>query len=954
MTGLKNSANGGPSGKRPFLLELADNILAEGRALDQLTLVFPNRRAGLFFQHYLAQGLSRPQWSPRLLSIEEFFCEHTRLREPDRLTLIHRLYHVYRRVVQQHEPFDRFYFWGDMLLRDFDEVDKHRVNAALLFKDLSKLKELDETFDYLTEEQKYFLREFWLQFEEQPARTREEFLRLWRRLPQIYAEFVSLLRGDGLAYEGMIHREVAGRLEREPPGQAAAAGVVFAGFNALTRAEEALLAAYVQQGARIFWDYDRYYVNDPRQEAGTFARWYAQHPVLGKTFPAEWPAHFSAQRSVALTGVSQRIGQAKLAGARVKEILEHIPPDKRDSELNRTVIVLPDETMLLPVLHSLPETLTGVNVTMGFPLRATPLFTLLDLLIEMQARRKDDLFSYREVSAVLGHAYVLAQAEKESGVFLAGIVAKNRLRLPAAELQQAHALFQLLFQPAEAPQAVGYLLAVVQYLGASFTDKQRFDREYAFHFHQHLARLKTILADGDQQPDWRGFQKLFRQVIQSQKIPFTGEPLHGLQIMGVLETRNLDFEHVILLSMNEGSLPAPPRQGSYIPHTLRKAYGLPAHEHQDAMYAYLFYRLLQRAGHIDLMYNTEPDVIGNGEVSRFVQQILLESGMAVERRVLHNPIHVNRAVPVVIEKTPAVLRQMEKYTVPDETRYLSPSSINDFIECGLRFYLKHVAELREADEVEEDVDARALGNLLHDVMAWLYDDWRLSGKAVASDEFKQAKSRIPELIDRAFRKYYHLDGQEPVRYEGQWAVVREVVQDFAFQILDIDAAAAPLTVMQIEEKFEFAVRLADGRPVRVGGKIDRVDRSAGCVRVIDYKTGKDELTFPDIDSLFARDRPRNKAAFQTMLYAYAYFLAQNPGQPVKPGLYNRTSLFDERFSFGLSMKKNTVEDAAPLFEAFAGQLRQAVSHMFDPAQPFVQTTYEKHCDFCTYRALCRR
>lgn len=938
----------------PFLQQLADDVLAGGTPLDQLTFVFPNRRAGLFFQHYLAQRLQRPQWSPKLVSIEEFFREHTDLREPDRLTLIFELYRVYMRVIKREEPFDKFYFWGDMLLRDFDEVDKYRVNATLLFKDLSKLKELDETFDYLTDEQKYFLREFWLHFEDQPSQTKEEFLKLWRKLPQVYTEFVKTLKKEGVAYEGLIHREVAEHLEKKPPKAAVAASVVFAGFNALTRAEETLLAEYVKQGARVFWDYDAYYVNDARQEAGTFARLYRQHPVLGKTFPAEWPAHFSSSRSIVLTGVSQRIGQAKRAGARVKEILDQIPPEQRESQLNRTVIVLPDEAMLLPVLHSLPEELTSINVTMGFPLRATPLFTLLDLLIEMQVRRKGDLFSYREVLAVLGHAYTLALAEKESTLIQNEIVQKNRVRLPSAELQQSHAVYQLLFAPTEAPRAVDYLLEIVQYLGASFTDKQSFDREYAFHFYQHLARLKLIFQDSDRWPDWRGFQKLFRQVIQSQKIPFTGEPLRGLQIMGVLETRNLDFDNVILLSMNEGSLPAPQRQGSYIPHTLRKAYGLPAHEHQDAMYAYLFYRVLQRAGQVDLLYNTEPDVVGNGEMSRYVQQLLLESALTIERRVLHNTIHVNRAKPIEIAKTPEVLAQMDKYLGPDGARYLSPSSINDFIECGLRFYLKHVAELREADEVEEDIDARTFGNMLHDVMAWLYNDWRVAAQPVPADEFKKAHSRIAGLVDRAFRKHYHLNENEPVLHEGQRVVVKEVVEAFASRILEIDAALAPLTIRQLEEKFEFPLRLADGRSVRIAGKIDRVDTTGSVIRVIDYKTGQDELKFKSLESLFERDGDRNKAAFQTLFYSFLYGTVEQITGPVQPGLYNRKNIFGDEFLFGLLMNKMAVRDATTLWPAFAEQLSQTVHQLYDPNQPFTQTTHEKHCEFCAYKALCRR
>ncbi|MEQ9210805.1 MAG: PD-(D/E)XK nuclease family protein, partial [Pseudomonadales bacterium] len=261
---------------------------------------------------------------------------------------------------------------------------------------------------------------------------------------------------------------------------------------------------------------------------------------------------------------------------------------------------------------------------------------------------------------------------------------------------------------------------------ASFTDNQSFDREYAFHFHRHLSRLHEVLHDSGKHPDWRGFQKLFRQIVMSQKIPFTGEPLKGLQVMGVLETRNLDFDNVFVLSLNEGMLPSAARQGSYIPHSIRRAYQLPTHDHQDAMYAYLFYRLQQRAKKISLYYNTEPDIIGNGEMSRFVQQLVYESGMTIAHHVLHNAVQINAIEPVTVEKSTETMELLRKYikdgSDPEQKRELSPSALNDFIECKLRFYLKHLARLREADEVEEDLDARLFGNLLHDVVYWFYDE----------------------------------------------------------------------------------------------------------------------------------------------------------------------------------------------------------------------------------------
>ncbi len=945
----------------PFLKELAERMIKEHPKLDELTFVFPNRRAALYFENYLARALQRPQWAPSLYSIEEFFKIHSDLKEPDKLTLVFRLYQVYTSVLKNSESFDKFYFWGEMLLRDFDEIDKYLVNAPQMFKDLSKIKELDETFDYLTEEQRSFLKEFWAHFSDKPSATKEEFLRMWRKLPKVYTEYTKALKKESLGYEGMIHREVAERFAKKIPGGLENSKIIFAGFNALTRAEETVLSALVGSGAQIIWDADSYYVDNDLQEAGQFMREYRRSQHFSKTFESELPSHLlNAPKTIALTAVPQRIGQAKLAGLEVDRILEKLPKDDLPVELSKTVVVLPDESMLLPMLHSLPEELNDINVTMGFPLRETPLFNLLDQVIEMQIKRRGKSFSHREVNAILGHAYVLSLSEQEAQKKIFDIIRNNRVYVPITDLAGTDPVFDVIFRPAESGEATTYLLAIVEHLGSRFSDKKSFDREYAYHFHQHLSRLHSIFSASENAPDWRGFQKLFRQVMMMQKLPFTGEPLRGLQIMGVLETRNLDFDNVIILSLNEGQLPSPPRQGSYIPHSIRRAYNLPTYEQQDAIYAYLFYRLLQRASNVSFYYSTEPDVVGNGEMSRYLQQVLLESKLPVEKRVLHSPIHVHKINPIVIPKTPDVVRQLEKYVkeVDGRSQHLTPSSLNDYIECSLRFYLRHVASLREADEVEEEVDARVFGNILHDVVHWLYED--LSKKRnglITPGDLVLTDASIDDLIDRAFRELYKLTVEEEVVYEGKRVVVKEVVRTFLRKILERDQEYAPFEIRMLEENFNEKIELASGTQVKIGGKIDRADIKNGTVRVIDYKTGKDDLSFESVESLFDGEGRHNKAAFQTILYSYVYYLHHgSPQEQIKPGLMNRNNLFGSDFKFGLKMgrAREPMDDVRPLLSEFGQRLHSVVEELYNPEVPFRQTTNVKSCMYCSYRALCRR
>lgn len=944
----------------PFLKELAEQTIKDQQRLDDLTFVFPNRRAALYFENYLGRALDKPKWAPSLLSIEQFFKVHSELKEPDHLTLVYRLHQVYASVLKNQESFDKFYFWGEMLLRDFDEIDKYLVQAPQLFKDLSKIKELDETFDYLTEEQRKFLQEFWSHFSDKPTSTKEQFLFMWRKLPKVYSEFGKSLRKESLGYEGMIHRDVAEKFKKKIPTGLDPVKFVFAGFNALTAAEESVIGTMAEHGARVVWDGDTYYVDNPVQEAGQFMREYRRSDRFAPTFE-KMPSHFlEAKKVITVTAVPQRIGQAKLAGLEVGEILSGLPKVDLPMELSKTVVVLPDEGMLLPVMHSLPSELQDINVTMGFPLRDTPMFALLDQVIEMQVRRRKDSFNHREVTAILGHAYFLALVEREAQEKMMHIVRNNRVQVPIVDLTGEDPLFDLVFRPIESKDATSYLLGIVEQLGSRVGDRKSFDREYAYHFHQHLSRLHAIFGNAEAPPDWRGFQKLFRQVTMTQKIPFTGEPLRGLQIMGVLETRNLDFDHVIILSLNEGQLPSAPKQGSYVPHSIRRAYGLPTFEQLDSIYAYLFYRVLQRASHISFYYSTEPDIVGNGEASRYLQQVLLESKLPVEQRVLHNPIHVHAVKEISVFKSEEIQIQLDKYVRDGDERpyHLTPSSLNDYVECTLRFYLKHIANLREADEVEDDVDARIFGNILHDVVFWLYDGLRPRRNGlVLAEDLAVSDEQIDSWVDRAFRKLYKLHEHESVSYEGKRVVVKEVVRTFVRKVLERDSEYAPFELTMLEESFNESIVLKSGKKVRIGGKIDRADIKEGRVRVIDYKTGKDDLGFENVESLFDGSGRHNKAAFQTLLYSYVYSLRHgSPQERIQPGLMNRNNLFgvDFKFGFRIGRNKEPMDDVRGLLPEFGQRLSSMVEELFDPTVPFVQTTNEKSCQYCLYKALCRR
>jgi CRISPR/Cas system-associated exonuclease Cas4 (RecB family) len=986
---------------KPFLKELAEKIFKENSKLELVTLVFPNRRAILYFRKYLGELLTKPAFSPRFLTIEDFIAGFSNLKVPDKLELISRLHHSYQAVVRKRdeqenesEPFDRFYFWGDMLLRDFDEADKYMVEAKHLFRDLSHQKELDTSFDFLTEEQQEFLKSFWSNFDENQSLNKRKFLHVWRQLPEVYNHFKNNLRESNFAYEGMLHREVAENLSRGGAPQPLQEKRIlkFAGFNALTVTEEIILSHFIEkENAEIFWDLDAYYVNNKTQEAGKFFRQYQDHRVFGKTFPADIPANFLNKKNeisrpnIQLFGAAQPVGQAKLMSEILQTQLNSLNPEE-------TLIVLPDEKLLIPVLHGISGKVDSLNVTMGFPLSSTPLFNLVEILIDLQLTRKGDHFNHRQVLALLGHPYSMAADPISANNKRKEILKHNWVHIPESFLATETNLHRITFRnflPGEAGDEninvhlIQYLKTITIEIG-SLPSLSNFDKEYAFHFLKFFNRLEEILAGSSGKntapsvdtprtekekskalkDSLKSFLRLIRQLVQSHKIPFSGEPLSGLQVMGVLETRNLDFKNVFVLSLNEGAFPAISSKGSYIPFNIRKAYGLPTVEHQDAIYSYLFYRMLQRAENVFLFYNSETDVLGQGEMSRYLQQLLFESGVDIEKKVLHNPIQPLDIHPIVVTKNASVIAEMLKLN--DGNSYfqgISPSALNTYIECRLRFYFRHIAKIKEPNEVEEELDARVLGNFLHDVMEKFYRQitTRKNSKSVEHTDFVGYDDIIEQLIDEVFIKEYRLDPGKKVSYEGQRLVVKEIVKSFASRIIEMDKAYAPFTIEALEQgglTYEIKINHPPYKAV-LNGKIDRVDSKDGLLRIIDYKTGKDKLGFESLESLFTREGKRNKAAFQTLLYALLYKRNQdtsskNAGQKIVPGLINRMNLFDEKFTFGLTLGKDLITDADALLPEFEEHTQKIFNELFDPGQSFDQTTDSDNCKICAYRQLCYR
>jgi hypothetical protein len=947
-----------------FLRELAIKLNNENPTWDSVTLVFPNRRAALYFRKHLSEIITKPLFAPVLITIEDFISEMASERVPDKLELIHRLHKSYEDVVanQKRESFDQFYFWGDMLLRDFDELDKYLVNAEQLFKDLRNQKELDSSFDYLTDEQREFLTNFWQSFDETLNENKKKFIDVWVKLFELYKIFRSQLVAEGLAYEGMLHRKVAEGLESGKALKRNPLEINFVGFNALTKAEEKILSHFVKLGSKIHWDGDEYYVNNKGQEAGMFIREYQDHAILKNTLAENFPSNFRKQKSIKLFSSPQPVGQTKLMAQILSEQIKLglIPED--------TLVVLPDEKLLMPVLHGIAGSVEKLNVTMGFSLSSTPFFNLVELLVELQIAEKNAHFNHRQVLALLGHPYIVAAEAAEANAKRKEILKHNWVHIPESFLATGVPLHRLIFRKStEIP--LTYLSEIISEIG-SLTTLTDFDREYAIQFIKLLNRMNEVVAEQattelpgkERNKALKSFLRLLKQLVRAEKIPFAGEPLKGLQVMGVLETRNLDFKNVFILSLNEGAFPSFGSKGSYIPYNIRKAYGMPTIEHQDAMYAYLFYRVMQRAENIFLFYNSETDVLGQGEMSRYLQQLIYESGLKLDRHALHNTIQPAAINPITLEKDNKILETLAQLNSGNAYfKGISPSALNTYLECKLKFYFKHIAKIKEPKEVEEDLDARVLGDFFHKVMERFYKQLAQKKKnnLVEAGDFDQYETVFNKLIDQVFALSYHLEPDKKVVYEGQGLIVREVIKKFIKRIVELDRQRTPFVMEAVELSgllYRTKIDQAPGYAV-LGGTIDRVDRKDNEVRIIDYKTGRDKLDFENVASLFLRDDKDRKAAFQTFIYALLYKnnrAVSAADARIVPGLINRLNLFDDSFQFGLTMNRQRVYDVNSLLPEFEAHLKILLEEIFNPAEVFDQTTFIEKCRYCPYQNICYR
>ena len=903
---------------KSFLAYVAEDIIQKyGTDLSRTAVVFPNKRASLFLNEHLARLTNgKPLWSPAYITISELFRQQSSLTVADPIKLVCDLHKSFCLHTGSDETLDKFYGWGQLLISDFDDIDKNMADAERVFANLRDIHELDD-LSYLTDEQRQLLKHFFSHFtEEHETELKQRFLRLWSHFTDIYHDFNERLAQQGLAYEGALYRSVVTN-NQETITNNSYDRYLFVGFNLLQKVEQQLFSQLQKEGkARFYWDFDDYYMQ--QHEAGRFIASYLSY----------FPNELDSQREDIYKNFQQPKDITYLAAPtehiQARYVSKWLRDQQRYKDGRRTAIVLCNEQLLPTVIHCLPDEVEKVNITTGYPLSQTPVASFIQRYYDM----------------VLGG---------------------NSTRLVRLFHRHPYARFVEDGQP-----LLTMLRAIAQGAKEEITDP--LFQESLFRAYTLVNRLNALVESGDLQVSDTTLQRLVNQLIQQTTIPFHGEPAEGLQVMGVLETRNLDFEHVLLLSCNEGNMPKGVNDSSFIPHSIRQAYELTTVENKVSIYAYYFHRLLQRAKDVTILWNNATEDGQRGEMSRFMLQLLVESRQHITQHTLQSGKSIARYTPAPIEKTPHVLDLLnQQFIGPDAL--LSPSAINKYMRCQLQFYYRYIAGIKEPDEPadEQELDNRIFGNIFHQAADTLYHQLPKHVTREALDQLLKSKIAIGKAVDDAFHEElpHALIG-------GLHLINREVIIRYLRQLIEIDKALAPFDILGLERDVYRELAVSDGQSagslqLRLGGRIDRLDQmSDGRIRVVDYKTSSKKIKYLNsVEDIFDPAKIHDHSDYYLQTFTYADIVSRQQADilhlpsdvthhAVSPALlfiqHASAKDYDPTLCFG----KVKILDIREHSARFCELLENKVNEIFMKNIPFTPTTDLKICQTCPYLQMCRR
>lgn len=984
----------------PFLRLVARAYAVnEGESLHDICFVFPNKRSGTFFRHYLSEEMSHAYIEPEITTISDFTASFSDDAEATRYEQLFILYNEYRRILLENGSedffdFDKFQFWGDMLLNDFGDVDRYLVDPAQLFINVQRYREIKS--DYLTDEQREIISRywgdtqlkdaadnFWLHFqggESVGKGPKGSFLRLWEILLELYSAFRQRLADNALCYNGMFYRNAVERIKEISADELPFRRIVFVGFNVLSTSEIKIFELLRDKGlADFYWDY-----NSPVFAAGENRSTRFLKEYIGRFRPRYDfdPEQITTFPEIHVIGVPSETAQAQEASLIVSRLASS-GEIKDVANAIDTAIVLPDEGLFIPLLHSIPPETGTINVTMGYPLKHSMIASLISDIVSMQLRAryvKDELIYYHEdINILLNHPFIRSIAGNEVMEIADEIKQHRRFNIPATELTERYPGLSPLFSPVRDTKSTAevfdYMSRLLDFIydklpADTSTDSDTIDRGLVVRYMQSLDELRQAVDRFGITMHEKTFFQILERTISGESVNFIGEPLHGLQIMGVLETRALNFDNVIILSMNERVFPRKHYTRSLIPNALRHGYGMATIDFQECIYAYYFYRLISRAKNVYLIYDSRNSGIKSGEPSRYIRQLLyLKPGPEdkLTRETKFFNIGRSSDVNMTIPKTPEIMSRLRRYTTGGSGKFLSASAINQYINCPLEFYLEKVLDIRIPDEVTEYMDSSTYGTIVHEVAQKLYESLRGDRDEVVVTvellrKLQHDRLRIEREITRSVNEHFNKRGKDDYTpLEGEARVLGIVMVEFIVSMFKAEEVFAPFAFIEGELKIEHRWKITDDITINIKQYIDRLDRltsygnDGGLIRIVDYKTGGDRNDAGDIDMFFDNANPdRRKALLQLFIYCNVLSDSRSMGNtPIQPVLYLLKTVANKGLT-PVKIAGEEVIDYNKYNDEFMTRFRDVIEEMFNPEIPFRAAADDHACKYCKFKAICNK
>ncbi|WNH08760.1 PD-(D/E)XK nuclease family protein [Thalassobellus suaedae] len=913
-----------------FIFDVLKDLQNKHVNLSQLTFVLPSKRAGLFLKHQLKKVTNQTIFAPEIISIEEFVEALSQLKTVSNTELLFEFYNSYTELTKKEnlDSFESFSKWAQILLQDFNEIDRYLIPQDKIFNYLSAIQDLKH----------------W-SLEKEKTEFVKNYLSFWNKLYDYYNHFTKALLNKNIGYQGLIYRQAVQNLKTyiddNPEKQH-----VFLGFNALNTAEETIIQQLLENKlAQTYWDIDAVFINNPKHDAALFTR---QHKTNWKHFKNNtfnWiTTNYSKEKNISVFGIPKNIGQAKYIGSLLKSI------EKQNKSLQNTAVVLGDENLLIPVLNSIPKNIEALNITMGFPLKSIPLSSLFEALFYIH-KNTSVSFYYKDVINILSHQFIrplffIDHVDYASQI-IETIDANNIVYLTTARLKQiankSNDIIDLLFSnwntsiDLALKNCSQLILSIKNYLDND-KDSNLLSLEYLFRFYALFNELIKLNTEYNHIKDVSTLYSIYKELLSSESLDFQGEPLQGLQIMGMLESRVLDFETVIISSVNEGVLPSGKSNNSFIPFDVKIENNLPTYKEKDAVYTYHFYRLLQRAKNIYILYNTEADILTGGEKSRFITQIELEGIHPINHQIISPQIPVITPTLNVIEKTPDLQLKLKELA----KKGFSPSSLTNYIRNPIDFYYQKILKIKEHNDVEETVAANTLGTVVHNTLEDFYKP--LIGTFLSVEGIKKLKKDIDKIVTHHFTDVY----KEGDITKGKNLIIYEIAKRYVSNFLDLEIkelkAGNQIKILAIELENNVQVDIPElDFPVTLTGKVDRVDEYNGITRIIDYKTGRVELNKVEVVNWedITTDYTKYSKSFQILTYAYMMQLSKDVKLPIEAGIISFKNLsagflkFAKKDKAGNYAKKDILITKETL-ENFSSELKQLILEICNINIPFTE------------------